>query len=150
MVYYKGGTDLATSPDFQSFFTPSATQWRTDSVDLSAYAQIGLVQVAFRNIGGWGNCVYLDNIQIGSMAGQNTLETKPRSVYPNPLCPGNSFQIQGPEFEQVIILDLNGKEVKRYLKNESLTLPSELKAGTYLLQIQSTKLISNLPIIVVQ
>ncbi|MFM8595983.1 MAG: VPS10 domain-containing protein [Flavobacteriales bacterium] len=150
VVYYKGGTDLATSPDYQSFFTPSATQWRTDSVDLSAFAQIGLVQVAFRNIGHFGNCIYLDNIQIGSMAGQINLETQSRSIYPNPLCPGNSFQIQGPEFEQIILLDLNGKEVKRYLKNESLTIPSALKAGSYLLQVQSAKLISNLPIIVVQ
>jgi hypothetical protein len=94
--------------------------------------------------------VYLDNIQIGSMAGQTTLEAQKRSVYPNPLCPGSSFQIQGPEFEQVVLLDLSGKEVKRYQKNEALILPAALNAGTYLLQIQSTKLISNLSIVVVQ
>lgn len=150
VLYHKGGTALSTSPDFQSFFTPSSSQWRTDSIDLSAFAQIGLIQIAFRNIGYFGNCVYLDNIQIGSMAGQTTLEAQKRSVYPNPLCPGSSFQIQGPEFEQVVLLDLSGKEVKRYQKNEALILPAALNAGTYLLQIQSTKLISNLSIVVVQ
>lgn len=149
VLYYKGGTDLATAPDNQSFFVPAASEWRKDSLDLSAYAQIGLIQVAFRNIGGWGNCVYLDNIQIGSMAQQPELTSEKRSIYPNPICPGSILQIKGPGFDRVIIRDLNGKEIKRFNKNESLILPADLNAGTYLLQIQSTALISNIPLIVV-
>jgi photosystem II stability/assembly factor-like uncharacterized protein len=150
VLYFKGGTDLSTAPDNQSFFVPTGSEWRRDSVDLSAYAQIGLVQIAFRNIGDWGNCLYLDNIQIGSMAQQTELPNEKRTVYPNPLCPGSNINIQGPEFEYVLLRDLNGKTIKKYDGATPLKLPEEIKAGTYLLQIHSKTLISNIPLIVVQ
>jgi hypothetical protein len=108
------------------------------------------VQIAFRNIGDWGNCLYLDNIQIGSMAQQTELPNEKRTVYPNPLCPGSNINIQGPEFEYVLLRDLNGKTIKKYDGATPLELPEEIKAGTYLLQIHSKTLISNIPLIVVQ
>jgi hypothetical protein len=37
-VYYRGGENLATAPDNQSEFIPTANQWRTDTVDLSAWS----------------------------------------------------------------------------------------------------------------
>ncbi|RYD91468.1 MAG: hypothetical protein EOP50_14240, partial [Sphingobacteriales bacterium] len=65
-VYYKGGSDLATSPFDQTFFVPTPTGWRTDSINLSAWAGNPKVLVAFRNINGWGNNLYLDNINLGA------------------------------------------------------------------------------------
>ena len=93
--------------------------------------------------------MYLDNIQIGSMAQQQVLTDEKRSIYPNPICPGSMVQIKGPDFDRVILRDMNGKEIKRYSKNEAVFLPNELNAGTYLLQIQSAALISHIPLIVV-
>lgn len=63
IVYSKAGTTLATAPDHTDLFVPSAGEWRTESVDLSAYAGEARLVVAFNNISGWGNAIYVDNIQ---------------------------------------------------------------------------------------
>jgi len=36
LIYLKGGTDLATAGDNTNAFIPSATEWRKDSVDITA------------------------------------------------------------------------------------------------------------------
>ncbi len=62
-VYLKGGTTLATAPDLTtSGFTPTAVQWRSDTVNLSAYAGMGNVMVSFQNRGHYGQYLYLDII----------------------------------------------------------------------------------------
>lgn len=63
-VYQKSGSALATVPDQTTPFTPtSCNQWRTECIDLSAF--IGQVfELVFENVGGWGNKLYLDNIQL--------------------------------------------------------------------------------------
>lgn len=63
-IYEKGGVDLATAPDIQSVFVPTAMEWRTDTIDLSAYSGSSWIRLAFLNRGGYGNVVYLDNINI--------------------------------------------------------------------------------------
>jgi PKD repeat protein len=68
-VYYQGGTNLATAPDNTNAFTPTATQWRKDSINLNTYINQPNVMIAFRNIGRWGNNLYLDNININGTPG---------------------------------------------------------------------------------
>ncbi|HYG51533.1 MAG TPA: choice-of-anchor J domain-containing protein, partial [Flavobacteriales bacterium] len=63
-VYGNGSSGLATAPDNTSAFTPGATQWSTETVDLSAYTGITSVQLRFENLSGWGNYLYVDNINI--------------------------------------------------------------------------------------
>lgn len=64
-VWVKGGTTLATAPDLTaSGFTPTAVQWRSDTVNLSAYAGMPNVMVSFQNRGRYGQNLYLDNINI--------------------------------------------------------------------------------------
>jgi PKD repeat protein len=64
-VYMKGGTTLATAPnDSNSIFTPTAAQWRTDTVYLNAYAGMSNVMVSFQNRGHYGQAIYVDNINI--------------------------------------------------------------------------------------
>jgi PKD repeat protein len=63
-IYFKEYLDLATIGQQGNTWTPStAGAWRTDSVDLTAYAGS---QVIFRfiNINGYGNMLYLDNINV--------------------------------------------------------------------------------------
>lgn len=149
VLYFKGGENLATSPDNQSFFTPTNNQWRKDSVDLSSYANQGNLQIAFRNIGGWGNCIYLDNIQIGSMAAIAQVQPLKRSVYPNPACPGAVLQLNGSPSDFARLIDQKGKEVARWMAGSELKLDDALKAGVYLLQLHSAQLISNHQIVVI-
>lgn len=67
-VYLKGGNLLATSTTQTSAFTPSNNQWRTESINLNAYAGQGGVIIAFQNHGRHGNFLYLDNINITATA----------------------------------------------------------------------------------
>lgn len=64
-IYKKGGTDLATAPDFTSgIFIPNGTQWRTEMVDLSNYDGSGHVSLVMINVGGYGQQLFVDNISV--------------------------------------------------------------------------------------
>lgn len=63
-VYFKEGDDLSTRSPTSAAFTPTSSQWRTDSIDLTAYADEDFLSVVFRNISGGGNNLYIDNINI--------------------------------------------------------------------------------------
>ena len=64
-VYYKGGSTLSTTGVDQSAgFVPLSAQWRRETINLSGYAGQSNVIIAFENRSGWGNFVYLDNINI--------------------------------------------------------------------------------------
>lgn len=65
-VFDKSGTTLATAPDNTNAFVPAAGEWRTEVVNLSAAGlnNAPSVLLAFRNIPGWGNNLYLDNINL--------------------------------------------------------------------------------------
>jgi hypothetical protein len=67
-IYNKGGSSLATVTGTQStVFTPTANaQWRRDSVSLSSYAGLNSVYLRFESVSGYGNNVYLDNINVAS------------------------------------------------------------------------------------
>jgi hypothetical protein len=150
-VYLKGGTSLATSPDNQSSFTPTAAQWRTDSVDLSAYLGQTNLQVAFRNIGGWGNNIYLDNINLGSMLGYEFPSQSNFAIFPNPVQSGACLTIQGEGIQQLHLFSSDGKSIKRTQKVQGNTfeIPENTPAGTYILQIFSEKQLLNKPIIII-
>lgn len=63
-VYWRGGSNLATAPDVTTAFSPTAGQWRTDTIDLSAYDGESHVRVAFINKSGYGQHMFVDNINI--------------------------------------------------------------------------------------
>ena len=65
VVYVKGGSALSTAPPTQEPFVPLPGQWREETVDLSAYDGMEDVTLAFLNLSGWGNRLYLDNIRLG-------------------------------------------------------------------------------------
>jgi agmatine/peptidylarginine deiminase/PKD repeat protein len=63
-VYTKYGLQLATAPPNTNVFIPSSCdQWRHEEVDLSAFAGQTVV-IEFENVGGSGNMLYIDNIDI--------------------------------------------------------------------------------------
>lgn len=65
-VYLKGGTGLATSPDYQAGkFVPTNSQWRTDIVNPNTQAAgQANVMFSFLNRGHYGQPIYLDNINL--------------------------------------------------------------------------------------
>ncbi len=65
-IYSKSGTTLATEPDLAAAYT-SPSVWRNEIVDLSAFIGNPLVELAFVNVSGYGNYLYLDNINISGV-----------------------------------------------------------------------------------
>ncbi len=63
-IFRMGGTDYESAPATASNFVPTANQWQSQTLSLSAYDGQANVQVAFLNHSDWGNNAYLDNISI--------------------------------------------------------------------------------------
>ncbi len=84
-IYYKQGLDLSTIPGYftGSWVPSSANQWRTETIDLSAYLGEN-VQFRFVNITGYGNSTYIDNINVNGSLGVNKEIFSNVSMYPNP------------------------------------------------------------------
>ena len=68
-VYTKWGSTLSTVTGTNtSSFAPTSTQWRTETINLTNYIGQSII-LSFRNIGRYGNNLYIDNIQVnGSSA----------------------------------------------------------------------------------
>jgi PKD repeat protein len=63
-VYSKSGSTLATAPDNTSAFVPTSAQWRTETIDLTAFINQPNVIISFKNLSGYGNNIYVDNINV--------------------------------------------------------------------------------------
>ena len=65
VVYDKSGAALQTrSPTTDEFIPSNESQWRTEFLDLSAFAGQSNLQLAFVGVNDWGNNLYLDNIKV--------------------------------------------------------------------------------------
>ena len=148
-VFLKGGGTLGTAPNSSNYFIPTATQWRTETVNLSPFVNFNKVIVAYRNHGHWGNNIYVDNINITSDLGLVQQE-KSVSVYPNPIVSGGMLNIQGIENgAKLQFIDFNGKVLSQgLLENESFKLPTNLASGMYWLNIQTETQILNKKIVI--
>lgn len=88
-VYAKGNTTLATAPDNTGFFTPTNSEWRTDTVYLNSYIGQPEVMIAFENRGNYGNVIYLDNINVIASSITTGINTSNKNysafeIFPNP------------------------------------------------------------------
>lgn len=67
LLWSKGGNDLATSTATENPFEPLDSEWNTTNISLSFLAGQPSVHLAFINVSGWGNLLYLDNINFHYM-----------------------------------------------------------------------------------
>ncbi len=146
-LYRKGGQTLATAPNLTSGeFVPNSTQWRTDTVDLSAYQGFGEVVVVFRSIGHFGQTMYIDNINVAGLVGVHSpLSADYAQLAPNPVLAGESVVLRSNRTEtfQVRIYDLQGKVLAQewMQQNGRLDLGKlGLAAGNYYYMISGSTL----------
>ena len=93
-VYMKTGSTVAagnlpTAAATTTIFTPTAGQWRTETIDLSAYIGNTKVIVAFRNLSGYGNRLFVDNINLTGVV-STTPPTASFTGTPTTLCAGQT------------------------------------------------------------
>jgi photosystem II stability/assembly factor-like uncharacterized protein len=145
-VYTKGGLQLATAPVQASQFTPNASQWRTDTVDLSAFAGAEVAHIRFLAISGYGNYCYVDNINLrdGTTNVIDLFDGKPNVIlYPNPaseILSVDATSLKGPV--TINVYDIAGKEVpliqgSSYSAKRFALNISNLTAGMYFVKITS-------------
>lgn len=85
VVYSKSGTVLATQADQTTAYT-APTTWRNETVDLTPYVGASKLDVKFRNISGYGQYIYIDNVNITGVGGVLANFT----ATPNPACVGQT------------------------------------------------------------
>lgn len=76
--------ELATAPANTANFVPTASQWQPNEVDITALN--GQAEVIFRFVGdsGFGNNVYVDNLNVTTTVGTQELSLSTFSMVPNP------------------------------------------------------------------
>ncbi|MEO7310480.1 MAG: T9SS type A sorting domain-containing protein [Chitinophagaceae bacterium] len=100
-AWSKTGVDLETTPPTDVLFTPtSASQWRKNFVDLSAFKGATSILVRFESRCNYGNNLFLDDINIsGKFAAQRDL-TIPAIISPT------QFECNNPFIPQITIRQL--------------------------------------------
>ncbi len=143
--YNKAGNDLMTTGLQSSLWEPgSSSEWRSDSLNLAAFASSGVV-FKFINVSGISsNSLFLDNIRvIDYVTGLNTEKEISLNIYPNPT--NGVFNIDasnlvGDKFD-ISIIDSKGKEVIKKSTNSTnssfnVTFDlADLSSGLYTVKI---------------
>ena len=93
-VYNKTGATVAagnlpTAAATTAAFTPTAAQWRTETVNLTAYIGNPKVIVAFRNLSNYGNRLFVDNINLTGVVAA-TPPTASFTGTPTSVCTGQT------------------------------------------------------------
>jgi len=90
-VYSKSNTTLATAPATGNVsFVPTVAQWRSETVDLTPYVGNSSVWIAFKNLSGYGNNIYVDNINVTGISGAPAAPVASFSSTVTSVCAGQS------------------------------------------------------------
>jgi hypothetical protein len=125
-LYKKGGTALATktpTPQATTAFVPTATDWRLETINLSAYSTSNNVMVKFTNITDNGDQLYVDDINVSSFTGLKDLQMKSAlNLYPNPTNGQLSLQLNMPVSGnfQARVYDVMGRTITTLAEANSL------------------------------
>ncbi len=132
------GTDVVTSSRGTCFVPPAGTAaWRRDSISLTALNNQSSVMFSFESRSGWGNIMYLDNINVSSptlTAIQNIINSTDVKVYPNPN--KGQFNLEITNYElgitNIEIYDALGQQVYHASVNPGTTqIDLDAKAGGF-------------------
>lgn len=95
-------------------FEPTAAQWVTDTVDLSAYMGFSSVRIRFRNIGAGGQNLYIDNINIdGTVSAAAGLDQEMAFALVSPFQDQIDlrYRLERPSEVQIELRDASGRLV---------------------------------------
>lgn len=143
-LWRKGGNDLATAPSIQSaLFVPNSAQWKQDSIDLSAFSNSTDLLIAFRNIGRFGQAIYLDNINLGTLPVVNEPLVSKTLVYWFPAISNGShpltFMSNQAENFLITVKDISGKTIHSgNYKNGEVWKGDMPPTGVYFWRAQSS------------
>jgi len=149
-VYNKSGSTLSTASATTSAFTPTAAQWRAETVSLASYIGQSNVMIKFVATSAYGNNAYIDDINITNLAtgiAESALENS-LNVYPNPMTDNatvNFILAESANVNVVLVNALGQVVINADLGNmsageQSYLLNTEaLSNGLYFLNVQVGK-----------
>ncbi len=156
-VFRAFGESLATIAQSREFFPSLPAHWDKKIVDLSPYAGLSDIRVAFVGINDFGNNLFVDEIEFFVNDGITSLQLEEDQViaFPNPAKNrfDISFNLSQRQDVEVRIIDSRGSLV--YLKSLAnilnQTLPVELagRRGIYILQATGATINTTLRIILI-
>lgn len=147
-VYNKAGSTLMTANPITSSFTPTAAQWRAETVSLNTYIGQANVLLKFKGTSNYGNNLYIDDINIhaGPLGIANVLADNSLNVYPNPSSGLTNVEVFVNQTENIKLTVYNvlGKVV--YAENKGMATTgehlytidgSDFPAGVYFVTLQA-------------
>lgn len=141
-VYAKGGAGLSTVIPQTGAFTPTAVQWRTETVNLNSFMGQSLLKLTFRSVSDWGNNIYVDDIGFELNPGVDEVSEASLLIYPNPV--DEQVIIQSNFFEtakyEISLVDALGRTENTLMSqngNKVVLNTSTLPAGIYFVNIKS-------------
>jgi hypothetical protein len=145
-VWSKSDPALLTAGNLGSAFTAtsgSATQWRQETISLASFVGQGEVIARFKAISGFGNNLYLDDINLTTTVGINENQLEEQiSIFPTPTT-GTVFlnlSVIRDEQVRISILDATGKQLDTYMTEKSNQHEVQLGGlanGLYSIQIDA-------------
>jgi hypothetical protein len=152
-VYFKEGATLATgNTTTAEFLEPTATEWRQECVELGSYASSNVL-LKFTGVNGYGNNIYVDDIQIDNADCQGTVSlhewtyNNKISIYPNP-SDGNAQLIISDQLGQklqIVVLNVIGEVVWQdiiFVNSDSYSYAlrdNNIAAGSYFIQLRGER-----------
>ena len=113
--YSKSGATLSTANAMSPAFTPLASQWRLETVNLTNLASNPNVRIKFEFTSDGGNNIYIDDINLTGPTGIDSPENGANSlnVFPNPAQDNTiaGFSLDKQEEVSLSIVDMTGREV---------------------------------------
>lgn len=145
-IFHNGYTGLATVPAKTTAFTPSATQWKANEIDITAFNGNEIL-VRFVGESGFGNNLYVDNVNVSLTTGIKELPLNEFSLSPNPTrdVANVRFSLTNPGSIRLLVFDAVGALVQSHDMGELATGehnfrldPVHLTNGSYRVVLQGT------------
>lgn len=143
-IYDKEGLDLSSLTDYDTTLNwapSSGSDWKTETVDLSAYSNQN-VKIRFVNVNGYGNSSYIDNIVITGTLSTNTVEVDDYFVlFPNPVEDQFTIRSKKVALQKIGMYNVLGREVLTIKTDQNQEIiqvnTGILPSGVYLVRLES-------------
>jgi len=139
-IFGQRGADLATSLDQTTLFVPSPSEWKTVKLPLLNIKGQNRVSFRFENVTGWGNAMYIDNINLSNNQSLNVTKAEKVEVklYPNPASTMVGVRLPaGHQFNQLSLYNQIGEKlmVQPVNDNTAILTIDKFTNGIYFIQL---------------